>query len=159
MHNSKGSLVSLRILRLFAGALDNPSGQCLPLEDNADLLNGLNFSKGCYLGQELVARTHYTGVVRKRLMPIEVLKFEDQLLADGQTGALKEKVKFGISLTREDNPKKRLGKIRSISSTSNLGLALLYHKELENCQYLAANQELGLLVKVNKPIWWPAQLN
>lgn len=131
----------------------------MPLEDNADLLNGLNFSKGCYLGQELVARTHYTGVVRKRLMPIEVIEFEGKPLSDGQTGDLKEKVKFGISLTKEENPKKRLGKIRSISSTSNLGLALLYHKDLESCNYLAANQELGLLVRVNKPIWWPAQLN
>ena len=150
---------NLTIRSASPGALDNPSGQCLPLEDNVDLLNVLNFTKGCYLGQELVARTHYTGVVRKRLMPIEVVRFEGRPVVDGQTSGLKEKVQFGISLTKEDNPKKRLGKIRSISSGSNLGLALLYHKDLESCKYLAANQELGLLVKVNKPIWWPAQLN
>ena len=143
------------------GVIDNPSGQCLPLEDNADLLNGLDFNKGCYLGQELVARTYHTGVVRKRLLPIEIIKFNNQMLIDlndaksDLNGDLKEKVKFGITLYRQDNVKKRLGKIRTISPQTNLGLGLLYHNELEQCNHLAANHELGLLVKVNKPIWWP----
>ena len=31
----------------------------------------LKFSpQGCYLGQELTARTHHTGVIRKRIMPL-----------------------------------------------------------------------------------------
>jgi transferase CAF17, mitochondrial len=47
-------------------------GNSIPLEYNAVLLNGVAFNKGCYLGQELVAKTHYTGVVRKRIMPIEL---------------------------------------------------------------------------------------
>jgi hypothetical protein len=33
-------------------------------------LGGVSFSKGCYLGQELTARTHSRGVTRKRLMPV-----------------------------------------------------------------------------------------
>ena len=37
-----------------------------------DGLNAISFEKGCYIGQELVARTHYKGVVRKRLMPFEM---------------------------------------------------------------------------------------
>lgn len=142
------------------GLLDHPSGQCLPLEDNVDLLNGVSFNKGCYLGQELIARTHYTGVVRKRLMPVEIIKFNNQILKSSNDSELnhdlKEKVKFGIQLTREDNRKKRLGKMRSISS--NLGLGVFYHQELDAANYFASNQELGLLVKINKPIWWPDQL-
>lgn len=124
-------------------------------------MNGIDFNKGCYLGQELVARTHYTGVVRKRLMPIEVIKFNNQNLSESNVDqiVLKEKVKFGITLTKENNPQKRLGKLRTICSSSNLGLAVVYHKELESCNYLATNSELGLLVKINKPIWWPDQLN
>ena len=30
----------------------------------------VSFSKGCYIGQELTARTHHTGVVRKRVVPV-----------------------------------------------------------------------------------------
>jgi folate-binding protein YgfZ len=34
---------------------------------NLDLLNGINFKKGCYTGQEIVARTHYLGTVKRRM--------------------------------------------------------------------------------------------
>jgi len=35
---------------------------------NLDLLNGINFKKGCYTGQEIVARTHYLGKVKRRTL-------------------------------------------------------------------------------------------
>ena len=41
----------------------------MPLEYNLDALGAISYSKGCYIGQELIARAHYQGVVRKRLMP------------------------------------------------------------------------------------------
>jgi folate-binding protein YgfZ len=41
----------------------------IPLECNLDLLNYISFSKGCYVGQELVARTKHKGLVRKRILP------------------------------------------------------------------------------------------
>lgn len=44
----------------------------IPLEVNIDLLNGVSFNKGCYLGQELIARTHFKGQVRKRCLPFVV---------------------------------------------------------------------------------------
>jgi len=34
---------------------------------NLDALNGISFSKGCYTGQEIIARTHYRGAVKRRL--------------------------------------------------------------------------------------------
>lgn len=34
---------------------------------NLDLLNAINFKKGCYTGQEIVARTHYLGTVKRRM--------------------------------------------------------------------------------------------
>lgn len=37
-------------------------------------LNAISFDKGCYVGQELVARTHHRGVIRKRLLPLKFLK-------------------------------------------------------------------------------------
>jgi folate-binding protein YgfZ len=44
----------------------------IPLECNLDQLNAISWSKGCYVGQELTARTHYRGVVRKRLLPVKI---------------------------------------------------------------------------------------
>lgn len=40
------------------------------LETNQEFLNAVSFDKGCYLGQELTARVHHTGVLRKRILPI-----------------------------------------------------------------------------------------
>lgn len=45
------------------GPADFPA---LPLEANFDFMNGVDYRKGCYVGQELTARTHHKGVVRKR---------------------------------------------------------------------------------------------
>jgi len=51
------------------------SGEAIPLEYNLAGLNAISFDKGCYIGQELIARTHHRGVIRKRLMP---MKFVDE---------------------------------------------------------------------------------
>jgi tRNA-modifying protein YgfZ len=40
--------------------------QFVPQMLNLDILNGINFKKGCYTGQEIVARTHYLGTVKRR---------------------------------------------------------------------------------------------
>lgn len=39
----------------------------IPQMLNLDLLDGINFQKGCYTGQEIIARLHYKGSVKKRL--------------------------------------------------------------------------------------------
>lgn len=39
----------------------------IPQEANLDLLGGINFTKGCYTGQEIVARLHYRGRVKQRM--------------------------------------------------------------------------------------------
>jgi folate-binding protein YgfZ len=41
----------------------------LPQESNMDMMNGIEFHKGCYVGQELTIRTKHRGVVRKRILP------------------------------------------------------------------------------------------
>jgi transferase CAF17, mitochondrial len=60
-----------RILRgIPEGAYEIASRQAIPLEYNVDLMGGIDFNKGCYLGQELVTRTHHRGLVRKRVLPL-----------------------------------------------------------------------------------------
>eukprot|EP01040_Poterioochromonas_malhamensis_P005694 gene5694-6120_t len=45
----------------------------IPFECNLDLLHYIHYHKGCYVGQELTARTKYKGVIRKRLLPFSIL--------------------------------------------------------------------------------------
>lgn len=42
------------------------------LEAGLDRLHGVVFDKGCFVGQELTARTHYRGLVKRRLVPVRL---------------------------------------------------------------------------------------
>lgn len=44
------------------------AGEFLPQMVNLDLLGGISFTKGCYTGQEIVARTKYLGRVKRRML-------------------------------------------------------------------------------------------
>ncbi|MGD1955894.1 MAG: YgfZ/GcvT domain-containing protein [Sphingomonadales bacterium] len=61
--------------RLRLGVPDGPDDflqdKTLWLETNADVLGGVDFDKGCYVGQEITARMRYRGKVRRRLIPIK----------------------------------------------------------------------------------------
>ena len=59
-------------LGLPDGSRDLPVEKAILLENGFDELNGVDFQKGCYMGQELTARTKYRGLVRKRLMPVRI---------------------------------------------------------------------------------------
>mmetsp|Transcript_18 Transcript_18/g.34 ORF Transcript_18/g.34 Transcript_18/m.34 type:complete len:429 (+) Transcript_18:72-1358(+) len=59
------------LLRKFSGIAEGAelSGKTA-LEANQEWLGSVSFHKGCYLGQELTARTQHTGIIRKRVMPV-----------------------------------------------------------------------------------------
>ncbi len=42
------------------------------LEGGFDELRGVSWTKGCYMGQELTARTKYRGLIKRRLVPVEI---------------------------------------------------------------------------------------
>jgi len=55
-------------LGLPAGGLDFAYGDAFPHEANMDLFNGIDFRKGCYVGQEVVSRMKHRGTTRKRVI-------------------------------------------------------------------------------------------
>jgi folate-binding protein YgfZ len=75
------------------------------LEAGFDELGGVDWQKGCYVGQELTARTKYRGLIKKRLFPVHI---------DGPAPAP------GTVLTVDG---REVGEMRS--SRDGLGLALL----------------------------------
>lgn len=54
------------------GGKDFALGDTFPHEANMDQLNGIDFKKGCYVGQEVVSRMQHKTVVRKRVVPVTV---------------------------------------------------------------------------------------
>jgi folate-binding protein YgfZ len=70
------------------GSRDLPVEKAFLLESGFDELNGVDWKKGCYMGQELTARTKYRGLVRKRLLPVTV---EGPMPAPGTLVMLGEK--------------------------------------------------------------------
>ena len=55
------------LFNLFTRLNENNIEKFIPQVLNADKLNTINYKKGCYTGQEVVARTHYLGSVKKHV--------------------------------------------------------------------------------------------
>ena len=51
-------------------AADAPSDKTYPIEANFDLLNGVDFQKGCFVGQETTSRMKRRGSIKSRMLPI-----------------------------------------------------------------------------------------
>ncbi|MBI5260712.1 MAG: folate-binding protein YgfZ [Bradyrhizobium sp.] len=52
------------------GGLDFMYGDAFPHETNMDRLNGVDFDKGCYVGQEVVSRMQHRGTARTRTVKV-----------------------------------------------------------------------------------------
>lgn len=74
-------------LALPEGPLELTPNRALMLEAGLNLIKAVDFKKGCYIGQEVTARTHYRGLVKKRLLPIIAphLAAEMPLMSNGKT--------------------------------------------------------------------------
>ncbi len=59
-------------LGIPSGPEDLPVERAFLLESGFDELNGIDWQKGCYVGQEVTARTKYRGLLRRRLAPVTI---------------------------------------------------------------------------------------
>lgn len=54
------------------GGRDFAYGDAFPHEADMDQLNGVDFRKGCYIGQEVVSRMQHRGTARTRAVPVDI---------------------------------------------------------------------------------------
>jgi folate-binding protein YgfZ len=57
---------------ILEGSKEIETNVSLPLETNLDLLGGISFEKGCFIGQEVNARIKWKGVVKRKYVPISI---------------------------------------------------------------------------------------
>ena len=88
---------ALRIaLEIPDGSRDIEIEKSTLLESNFDVLNGIDWDKGCYMGQELTARTKYRGLVKRRLAAFQAthasqVPGETVLLGDQKVGEIRSR--------------------------------------------------------------------
>ena len=118
------------IFGLPDGSRDLIVDKSILLESGFEELNGVDFDKGCYIGQELTARTKHRGLVKKRLTPV---KFKG------------DAPKIGAKILRGQ---KEVGEIRSASGS--YALALLRVENILDSKRLQAD---GADLTVHKTGW------
>ena len=96
----------------------------LPQESNIDFMGGIDYRKGCYVGQELTIRTHHTGVIRKRILPLMIYGREDEM---PKTLEYNPNVEFGnppaeTDIARFNKKGRSAGKW--LAGVGNIGLGL-----------------------------------
>lgn len=103
-----------------------------PIEQNMDLLNGIDFRKGCFIGQETTSRMHRRGQVKTRMLPIAF---------EGAPPA------FGAEVLADDL---RAGEV--LTGVGGRAMALLRLDRIEGAELTVE----GRRVTVERPAWCPA---
>ena len=124
------------------GGLDFVYGDTFPHEANMDQLNGVDFDKGCYVGQEVVSRVEHRASARSRVVPVAYEEFAPV---------------SGLPIMAGEKQVGTLG-----STAKGRGLALMRLDRVADA--LAAKTTLdagGITVRAVKPSWakfnWPGE--
>ncbi|KAI0995478.1 hypothetical protein K3495_g12701 [Podosphaera aphanis] len=100
--------------------------QAFPQESNIDLMGGIDYRKGCYVGQELTIRTHHTGVIRKRILPLQLYDLDQEkpqaLAYDPNRNFGVENIPLETRITRWKKGERSVG--RWLHGIGNIGLGL-----------------------------------
>jgi hypothetical protein len=113
------------------GGVDFAYGNAFPHEADMDQLGGVDFAKGCYIGQEVVSRIEHRGIARSRAVPIRY------------DGARPEN---GVAVTAGERQVGTMG-----SAAHGLGIALIrLDRVAEAIEPLKAG---GVSIHLVKPDW------
>jgi folate-binding protein YgfZ len=112
------------------GPADWGADTTYPIEADFDLLNGIDFRKGCFVGQETTSRMKRRGVIKNRMIPIS---FDGPAPAQG-TEVLAGDLRAGVVLSGE----------------ARMAMALLRIDRVEGVQLVLAD---GRPCRVVWPVW------
>jgi hypothetical protein len=123
-------------LAMPQGGRDFSFGDAFPHEACMDQLGGVDFDKGCYVGQEVVSRTQHRGSARTR---IAALRFA------GMSPAERAEIRAG---------EKALGRVGSVDPARGRGIAMIRLDRLADAfaQNLPLRADEALL-RAEKPAW------
>jgi len=124
------------------GGLDFIYGDAFPHEADMDQFGGIDFDKGCFVGQEVVSRIEHRGTARTRVVPVAFEGFAPEA---------------GVPVSAGERTVGTFG-----SGAEGRGLALL---RLDRAaEALAAGERLvagGVELRLVKPAWaqfaWPGE--
>ena len=114
------------------GPADWGTDKTYPIEANFDLLNGIDFKKGCFVGQETTSRMKRRGTIKNRMLPIAF---------DGPPPAFGAEVLAGTL---------RAGEV--LSGRDGRAMALLRLDRIEGAELTVD----GRPISVERPDWLPA---
>ncbi|KAF9908504.1 ccr4 associated factor [Linnemannia zychae] len=172
----QGTLEEYHVRRIVNGVPegidDFIAGTSLPLECNLDYMNGVDFRKGCYVGQELTIRTYHKGITRKRVMPVQYFNPQDP---EPESIQFNKNASHVIPPQSELFPTKKATSTPQVASTSsarpvrasgktgsnvgNIGLALVKLDTVKEGTTFDVMDREGATVRVKAffPAWWPKQ--
>lgn len=124
------------------GGIDYGYGDAFPHEALYDQTGGVDFAKGCYVGQEVISRMHHRGTARKRIL---------------QVSGTKPLPETGTRITAGEKPVGELGSVRE-----RLGLAMLRLDRVKdamdaNTPLMADDVEVSVSIQPWVNFNWPGK--
>lgn len=167
-------IVDYRLRRYLFGLAEGVDelrvNKSLPLEYCFDYQSGIDFDKGCYLGQELVCRMHQQNMVKKRLLPVVIS--DPAARPANEEGDIYRPETFDLSKFADifdDNPTPHVEMLSSlfpknafdakparrpcgklVSAVGNIGIAVLRMDYADHTFTVD-----GLTLTPMRPFWWP----
>jgi hypothetical protein len=124
------------------GGLDFIYGDAFPHETDMDQLAGVDFDKGCYVGQEVVSRMEHRGTARNRIVPIAAEGFAP----DGGVPVMAGDRQVGVTGSHAGNRGLAMLRLDRVADARAAGLAL---------------SAGGVPIEPRKPDWarfsWPVE--